>query len=239
VLGACLLSASIWTVPAVFGQAYCQDSLISPHLPNGYQRREGRCEGFYEQELRGQYTLTLVSLTVSTRIGHSSTGSRVDLYWKPRTEGSLFLRARPCDYSVPYQMDTRVPVNFGVYSWPISQLRGSGLELGDFCFLAWTHTIQGRAYVPISVGGQPAALAPLYLKFSSGYDLDAVYIRDRFKAETPRELTRLLGFYPSDIPFAVHVPPLEPRGHLPTPIEVRGILLTGKAMIEQFLLLSK
>jgi hypothetical protein len=203
------------TVMAAAPDAVCDRRLKPAAGQDGYALREdGRCEGFYERAIGSTSDLFLAALWEEPLAG--SWPESLRLSWLADTNAPVRIVATalgPRDY---YQMDAVADPRPGVYAWPTTLVRRSGLLPRDIGLVAF-HDSAGRVYLPLTTSKSAKGPRTYRLILICGADLTevSVEVRDAARASISGSQTYkpAMGFYPSSSPIRLQLPPVESGTH--------------------------
>ena len=141
----------------------------------GYQDRSDRCEGLYKLKVSGT-PLTITGLAQSLHNTAWNNTPRLDVSWQVPPNQPVHLRALSLQQSVSYRMDSlRSPSSGPRFNWPTEILQRVGVSGDEVALAAWYEPggagDSSRVYLPLVVGGQPAA-SPFEIVLYPGVDLN-------------------------------------------------------------------
>ena len=134
--------------------------------PNGYRKRNDRCEGIFIQEVSATGTLLVASLTATMQGFKPDTGKPIPVEWKAPDAAKVNLRAYSLRPRLYYRMDTIQDAASAQYQWPPAILATYELKPADIGLVAWTAVTVGNrrlepVYVPVAVRDSKDAAWPL------------------------------------------------------------------------------
>ena len=171
-----------------FAPAAAQTSCSNvPAIPGaiGYQRRQNaeRCEGFYRQEVAGDFEF--LSL-VNGPINYDLVSDKILTVSVPELTQfqapQVFLTARALPPGTNYRMDAVIAPS-GTFKWPLNEvLAPAKLGSNSIGVVAWINQALGKYYVPVSIVPEnvaSSAARPPVMVFRSSLDIELLRWRVR------------------------------------------------------------
>jgi len=174
----------------------------------GYQDRSDRCEGLYQLKVSGT-PLTITGLSQSLHNIEWNKTPKLELSWQAPPNQPVRLRAISLQQAISYRMDSlRAPAGGTRFTWPTDILQRVGVSADDVAVSAFYDTGAGdssRVYLPLAIGGQPAAV-PFEVVLYPGVDLNDCAVSLQLEGGPPVWQNRVLGKKKYAAADAIRVP---------------------------------
>ena len=189
---------------------------LAVNQPNGYQPRDGRCEGFYERPVATSTPLSLRSF-MSAPPKNGVVPSSLMVSWAPSIGQPLQLKVQALKARVYFQVDARARGTDRSFNWPTGSLPPDTLQLSEIGLTASYYDNGRKIYLPTQIlntesDGDGTNYRVVLWPEQGFKEVFVAVSQPRSGAEPieiqkKRELKK--NFYPAGraIPFSVPVPP--------------------------------